>query len=360
MRCFVLQVWVLSTTLCAQNPPLAPTANVVLDTNPTQGHFAFSSIAIPAGVTVLFAGTYAVQIRCDGDASIDGILSADAVRSVSGPGSSLLGKGAPGNIDQYSGGYPGGDGVHAGHYGSAQPFDLAGGSPAGDTVLTTYSWNPWGPPLVWTGTWPGGGGGGTLVLEADGRIDLRGRISANGALDTFTGTYGSGGSVLLRARSVVVHPSARLQARTEPGYSRALPGYVRVDAYAQAPVLQGSFDPAPLSVTLPELIETSPPQLGSTWQLDVYAPRGDGVFLAASFIPGSATNNYGSVGIDIATAITFALVAVPAAGHDPRGVFQLSVPNDARLLGLPLWTAGLDWFTAAPPHYTNTVATVVQ
>ena len=92
----------------------------------------------------------------------------------------------------------------------------------------------------------------------------------------------------------------------------------------------------------------------------MFAPRGDTVFLAASFRPGSFTSNYGTVGIDVPTAISFAQVTMPATGHDPMATYQLSVLNVPGLVGLDLYTAGLDWYTALPPRYSNTIHSVVQ
>lgn len=54
------------------------------------------------------------------------------------------------------------------------------------------------------------------------------------------------------------------------------------------------------------------------------------------------------MGIDAATAITFAIIAVPDAGHDPLATCEINVPNAPQLVGLPLWVPGLDWFTPLP------------
>jgi hypothetical protein len=102
------------------------------------------------------------------------------------------------------------------------------------------------------------------------------------------------------------------------------------------------------------------PVINATWQVRVAAPRGDGVFLAASFQPGSGTNQYGTYGIDLTTAITFAVVTLPGIGHDPLITFDLPVPNLPQLAGLNLWVQGLDWFTALPPSYTQAFQTVVH
>jgi hypothetical protein len=302
---------------------------------------------------VSFIGSYPVQITCDTDATIDGRLSVDASGSTSGPGAVTTGAGSSGvfsmcpNVSSY----PPTDGRHLGVYGSALPFDLAGGSPGGDVLFYT--------PSCTYSTAFGGGAGGTLVLEAHGRIDVRGSVTANGAnAGSWWFTFGSGGSILLRAhQALVVHPSGAVQATALNTFQL---GIVRLDCYGQAPTVLGTVTPSPVPITLPRLDQTLAPVLGATWELRVVAPRGDGVFLAASFQPGATTNSYGTVLIDLSTAITFALVFVPTGGPDPLATFRLPVPNVPSLSGLQLWVAGLDWVTSQPPRYTNTLHTTVQ
>lgn len=86
---------VLITCASAQNPPLNPTSNIVLDTTATEGHFAFSFIDIPVGVRVSFSGVHPVQIQCDGDALIRGRLDVDATGSTGGPGAVGAGSATP-------------------------------------------------------------------------------------------------------------------------------------------------------------------------------------------------------------------------------------------------------------------------
>jgi len=361
--------FVLMASAIAQSQPLNPTSNLTLDTNATQGHFAFSFIDIPVGVRVTFTGVFPVQIRCEGDAVIRGQLDVDAAGNFSGPGAVATGTGTTGHI--YFGNWcfsptvPPGPGQHAGLYGSAQPFDLAGGSPGGRWYL--YGQPHPGPVCAQLGGLIyGGGGGGTLVLEAEGAIDIHGRVSANGAAvpvsfspDT---SVGSGGSILLRGLTGVnVHASGIVQATAEPNPQNiSPPGIVRVDAYGQAPVLSGTVDPPPLALELPFLEETQPFAIGNTWELRAAAPRGNGVTLGASFVPGSTTNQFGTIGVHLPTAILFTFLPLPSTGHDPLATYQLAIPNDPGLVGLSLYIAGLDWLTTLPPRYTNTIHTVVQ
>lgn len=362
--------WVvlLGSDAFSQAPVLAPTASTTIDVDPTLGRFTYASIAIPAGVVVRFAGSHPVQIEVLGDVRIDGELAVvgdgDPV-APGGPGAVTNGAGTHGFYSWVPGsgiwpqswtpgfysGIPATSGRHAPHYGSAIPFDLAGGSPGGGVVFQPYFGMY---ETQYGGFHPGGGGGGTLVVEARGRIDVFGAVNADGLPRTHGNAGdGSGGSVLLRGLA-----GCRIASG---GRVSAMPaGIVRLDAYDTAPQIAGLVQPPPTIVRLPDLTETAPPVIGTNWQLRVAAPRGDAVFLAASFQPGSGSTPYGSVGIHLATAITFAVVVMPTTGADPLGTFALPVPNDAGLIGLNLWVQGLNWFTAHPPRYTQTVQTIAR
>lgn len=358
-RAPAIAVLLSSAGLSAQGP-LAPGSSVVLDTNPTQGVFAYSSIHIPAGVVVRFSGDYAVQITCSGNAVIDGTLDVGAENLGNGPGAVTTGQGMAGSSAQAGYGcglgwsYPAGDGTHASTYGSALPFDLAGGSPGGG--MSTYASINFSCQL--TGTFQGSGGGGTLVLEVQGDLDVHagGRVLANGAqFPFFSVGAGSGGSILLRSFGhLTIASGAQVLANDHA------PGFVRIDAYGQPPAVLGTVLPAPLVLTAPYLAEVAPPVRGSSWQLRVAAPRGDGVSIATSFLPGPSPTPFGIVGLDLASAILLAYLPLPTTGHDPLATFTLAIPNLPQFVGLHLHTAGLDWATALPPRVTNTIQSVLQ
>ncbi|MCR9247997.1 MAG: hypothetical protein NXI31_23445 [bacterium] len=351
--------------LVAQNPALTPTADLTLDTDPVQGRFAYSRIAIPAGVRVTFIGSYAVQLRCDGDADIDGILDVSARGpAINGPGAVSTGLGYGGQtVNNYPNSFwcgqssASGGGRHAGVYGAALPFDLAGGSPGGSHMF----WDePFLGTCVLTSFANGGGGGGTLVLEANGSLTVRGQVLANGALGEFGAGPGSGGSILLRGiGGLTIAASGNVEARAPQSNNPINQGIIRLDAYAAVPTVLGTVSPAPFSLEQPALRETISATLGGAWQLEIAAPRGDGVFLAASFQPGSYTGPFGTVGIDVFNAISFAVVTT-SQSHDPLGYFQLAIPFVPSLLGLELWTAGLNFYTVHPPRYTNTTYSIVR
>jgi hypothetical protein len=366
----LLVLSVSAVSVVAQLQPLLPTADLVVDVDPTQGAFAYSRIDIPAGVTVRFAsGTswstgsppIPVRITVAGGVRIAGTLSVSPLLSFvvtsNGPGAVATGAGAMGWM-QFTknpwgpigtgtwSGSTGQPALHSSRYGTAIPFDLAGGSPGGTTFWNSGVFGPVRLPDA------GGGGGGSLVLEAGGGIDVVGTVSAREGVGA---ARGSGGSILLRAmQGITIGASGVVDAGFE--------GIVRLDAYDQvmpAAAIQ-RVAPAPTVLRLPDLAETAAPTPGGTWQLRVIAPRGDVVYLAASFVPGTGTTPYGTVGIDLATAITFAVVALPTTGHDPIATFALPIPNVPQLLGLGLWVQGLDWVTNQAPRYTQTLSTSVR
>ena len=70
-----------------QDGALAPTSDITLDTTANGGVFQFTSIAIPAGVTVHLRGSNAARLLCTGGVSIAGTLEGDADPSLrGGPG----------------------------------------------------------------------------------------------------------------------------------------------------------------------------------------------------------------------------------------------------------------------------------
>jgi hypothetical protein len=253
-------------------------------------------------------------------------------------------------------------GRHAGAYGSVVPFSLEGGSPGG--VLAEYDPLPSCRQFIqfhW-----GGFGGGTLVLLARGRIEVHGTVTADGFHPGSSG--GSGGSVLLRGDAGVhVLPGGVVTARggtfglsSRPPETNGAPGYVRLDAWGAPPVIQGTVDPPATVIELPHLRTQSPPQIGTTWTLDVLAPENAPIFLGVSLQPAPSTPTpFGPLGIDLTLAAILApTVAQP--GHDPIASVPLAVPLAPTLVGLNLWVQGLAIPPSLPARLTNTIAAVVQ
>jgi hypothetical protein len=364
----------LTTSLQSQHPALNPTASTTIVVN---GPLHYSSIDIPNGVTVRFVAPNVLPrpfaptvIYCDGDANIRGTLS---VGGEIGNGFGMpagmvnLGAGLPGNLCFGVPFPPAQGGSHAGNYGTVIPFGLEGGSSGGDMVV--YDQNCWN--VLYRNY--GGTGGGTLVLLANGRIDVHGTVTADGIQygpastggRDFSGG-GSGGSILLRsAATVTVFPTGSVTARGgtyqgSPAVSLGAPGYVRIDAYASTPLLQGLVDPPPTVLELPHLHTTSAPQIGTTWTLGSLAPENCPVFVCAALQPAPGTPTpFGPLGIDLPLAFTLAMLVTPQ-GHDPIASLPLAIPNQQSLRGQNLWFQALAAPPNLPPRLTNTLAVTIQ
>ena len=358
---FAATLW-LPSVLPAQYPALAPTSNTVISTS---GPLHYSSILIPAGVTVRFTGTAPAVVSCDGDCIVHGTLSAAGLFTTDGPGAVTLGTGGPGYFCQTicssfgcacGGSTPAGSGVHHGAYGSSLPFSLEGGSPGGFTADYDNS-TPLSCCDIFLGFFWGGGGGGTLALLAEGRIEVDGTVDVSGGQTSFAA--GSAGSLLLRgAAGTRLLPGGRLLA----GPASANGGYVRLDAWGNPPFVQGSIiAPSPTLLELPHLRASSPPTVGTTWLVDVFAPANTLVILAVSLQAGASTPTpFGTLVLDLPNAATVASVVSPAGSHDPQATIQWPIPNNPNLLGLSFYLQGIAVPAALSPRLTNAIFATVQ
>jgi hypothetical protein len=361
-----------TAVLRGQPPPLAPTDDVTIVV--PNGPLHYSSILVPAGVTVRFVapggGSGSIPGRpavvlCDGDAIVHGTLwlGGDYASTNDRPaGWVTTGAGSPGVTCGSVVSSPPGGGRHAGTYGSVLPFSLEGGSKGG----TVGYMDPGCNQLLSFS--PGGGGGGTLVLLAGGRIDAHGRVSASGASGL---SGGSGGSILLRGDAgVTVLPGGWVDAFAGLGFppppswpltfSDGAHGFVRLDAWGASPVIQGTVVPTPTVLELPHLRALSPPAIGTMWNFDVFAPDTAWVYVAASLVPGTgAPTPFGPLGLDLATTAGIAQ-AFPQASHDPVASMSWPIPNAPALVGLPLWVQAIALPPNLPARLTNTLAVVVQ
>lgn len=364
--------WLCSGAADAQTLPLAPTADTTIVV--PSGTLHYSSILVPAGVTVRFVAPgfgpaslsdMPAVVMCDCDAIVHGTLwlSGDNINDRPA-GWVTIGYGSGGLICNNILSPPPGGGLHAGTYGSAVPFSLEGGSPGGG--ILSYAGANCTPPISVIG---GGEGGGTLVLLAGGRIEIDGSVTADG----YGGAAGgSGGSILLRGNAgVTVLPTGTIAARgwptpTPPGpWSPTLcsgaPGYIRLDAWGTTPILQGTIDPPPTALTLPHLRTQAPPRIGTQWLCEVFAPENAAVFVATSGIQGNGTPTpFGPLGIDGASATILAYAAITPTGHDPFVTLATPVPNAPALVGLTFWVQALAIPPALPGRVSNTIAVAVQ
>ena len=246
----------------------APSGNVTL-TLPDDGVFNFTTIDVPAGVTVRFSPNAAntpAFLLATGDVHIDGTLAVSQWRTSNAPGLGGFAGGAGGLGDEtcvttnpaackaatpglgLAGGLAG-DSAHPGGIKSTPGHSGSGGGMATRGLAAT-KYTPSAPPSaiagfpdplvggsgggggggwmffgVELGGGSGGGGGGAVRIDAGGSIALGATSSiladgANGgwAFTNIGGTGGpggggSGGNVDLVASQISIDPAARIHAR---------------------------------------------------------------------------------------------------------------------------------------------------
>lgn len=246
----------------AFNPPTQVPPGAVIDTVnnivtiplPPTGVFNFTSVYVPAGMTVKFVRNIAntpVYILTSGDVNILGIIDVSGESGADGGpsdgtkiGPIIGGKGGPGGFDGGFGGEPAMPGVDAKMPGyglgpgeSANSFygQLEGSADVGGCYATSgntnYSWeisyscygNDTIQPLIggsgggggtYCGGYPGcfgsggGGGGGAILIASLSSIiiNIGGEIRANGGTaGSGSNANGSGGAVKLIAKKVYVY-----------------------------------------------------------------------------------------------------------------------------------------------------------
>ena len=161
--------------------------------------FKYSSVNIPAGVTVTFKNhpSHAPVVwLVQGGVTVAGTVSLNGKNGVSGPSGVFLTEPGPGGFRGAAYG-PSGDGVGLGIgggrnnesglyssvYGNPQIFPLIGGSGGGP----------------YFGATTGGGGGGVILIAASSTIQVVGSITALGGVATRSG---SGGAIKLIADQI--------------------------------------------------------------------------------------------------------------------------------------------------------------
>lgn len=222
-----------------------PTANVTVPLPPS-GVFNYTTVNIPAGVTVRYlrnAGNTPVTLLASGDVTIAGTIDVSGAGGAAGSGSATLigpggGAGGLGGFDGGTGsngilGVVGGTGLGpgGGGGGTVQPgsgagagFGAAGGGPSGGSGTGGTSGPAYGVPELLplvggsgggggaagfgsTGS-GGGGGGGAIVIASSGTLTLSGSILARGGAGGQVGACvgqgggGSGGAVRLVATTL--------------------------------------------------------------------------------------------------------------------------------------------------------------
>jgi hypothetical protein len=283
--------------------PFTPTASVELAL-PASGTYNFTTINIPAGVTVSFKTARGVRqapvtMLATGNVVIAGTISVVGVnQGLGGNGgsgtqlASNAGVGGPGGFDGGTGATNGGGGsglgpgggqggvpasppppatptvpaVPAGGAGHVAPGSgTGGGAPYGTSRVVPLVGGSGGgggaaPSFGVTGA-GGGGGGGAIVIASSGTITLSGSINASGgsggaaSFGAGPGAGGSGGSVRLVANSIA--GAGTINVSGGAGVSSGSPGRIRIEAFTNNATLNVGGLASSLSVGQPTTVALS-------------------------------------------------------------------------------------------------------
>ncbi len=267
----------------------APTANtaVVL---PPDGVLNFTTVNIPAGVTVLFtpnAANTPVTILATGDVTIAGTIGlnggAGTPSSATGPtlnvGGAAVHGGFPGGNGGARGGGAGpsaGQGIGGGVIGNSTNFRLTNGTYGASTAFVLLlplfggSGGGGGAAFLQSGTSfsgaSGGGGGAAMVIASSTRITVTGLITANGGAREIAFALscpasvrlagaGSGGAIRLVAPEVTgsgtLETKGGVQCTDQNGNPTVLAGAGRIRLEAFTLGFTGTVNPAPSSSLAP-------------------------------------------------------------------------------------------------------------
>jgi len=165
-----------------------------------------------------------------------------------------------------------------------------------------------------------------------------------------------------------VSPSGRVTARggtgtgsvADPPITNGAPGYIRRDSWGTRPMTLGTIDPTATVLMLPYRHAISPPAIGSTWMVDVYAPENTPVFVSTSLRAGPYTPTpFGMFYLDPPTSAGLTLV-MTQPGHDPAAHVHWLLPNAPTLIGLVLWVQAFAVPPALPPRLSNLLPVTIQ
>lgn len=302
--------------------PLAPTANMAV-TLPPDGILNYTTVTIPAGVTVTFIRNVAntpVTMLATGDVTIAGQIDANGANgekeTTAGAGV-VRHDGALGGPGGYSGGHGGlagaiadpignnghdGQGPGGGTGGKAGPPPVPAkpgdyGAPSSYVELVPLlggSGGGGGPGRLTVVAGSGGGGGGAIVISSSTKISVSGSILANGGsvgglCDTGAGGGGSGGAIRLVAPEVL--GAGSLQAIGQRScVELAKNGRIRIESFS--PGFTGSSNP-------PATFSTSPRSA-----VPLNLPTLKMTSVGGKPVPANATGSYKSadVSLDAGTA----------------------------------------------------------
>ncbi len=334
------QVFVSGST--GADGAFAPAADTTLQL-PPGGTFNFTTVTIPAGVTVTFAKNAAntpVTILATGDVTINGTLSVNGTNG--GPSLASLpnpqvGQGGPGGYNGGAGGNPGAVNVTAGLGGAGLGIGSGGGGGTGQGC-SSFGYSGCGGTFPTTipallpmlgGSGGGGGGGrvtgvgnsggaggggaGSIIIASSGTITVGGSLTANGGLggsglpDSYGGGGGSGGGIRLVANTIAGSGSLAVTGGTggpawSGGGGNGGNGIVRLESFAftySGAVLPGASFATPGLVAPPGLPSLTIASIGGS------AP------------PANPAGNFSTVDVSLPPSVTNPVPVVVAATDIP-------------------------------------------
>ena len=350
-------------------------------TLPVDGKLNYTTVNIPAGVTVTFiknAANTPVYMLAQGNVTINGTISVNGTG-----GSAVPGQGGPGG---FNGGYgstvtdPGGRGLGpgggypsspscnyggggggfgtagtsscgagGGTYGTAQLFPLIGGSGGGGCGAQNGS------------VFNGGGGGGAILIASSENITLNGSITANGAGGGSAGSPGgdsaggggSGGGIRLIANNI--YGNGSITATGGNGTSRGFggAGRIRLEAYTNNNTISANPDYT-VSNTPGSVIPAAAPSLaitsivaGNTYPVPAI-PTGSYSQPDITLPSGTTSAVVNITAYNIPTSTQLIVRVIPKYGSD-------SSVNAATLSGTQVQSTTSATVTTLSPSYSNVI-----
>jgi len=338
----------------------SPTANTVVPL-PADGVLNYTTVTIPAGVTVTFqrnAANTPVTLLTTGDVTISGTINVGGSQGGNENTSSNIaaagGLGGPGGFRGGNGGVAGGaspthgqgpgggapNGATAAEYGAPSAFvtlfPLFGGSGGGGA----------NPPGSGTGV-AGGGGAGAIVIASSSKIVISGSVVANGGASGNRGSGscsspGSGGAIRLVAPQISgggsVQANAGANGQNNCGTANA--GRIRVEAFTLG--FTGTYSPAASQSVVPgPVAAASNPALVNLPTLAVTSVDG----VAAPALP---AGSYTAADVSLPQGTSNPVAVTIAATNTP-------VPASITLRLMPQ-TAGATTINVAAGNHTGTFA----
>jgi hypothetical protein len=355
----------------------SPTANVTVQV-PASGIFNYTTVTIPAGVTVTYtpnAANTPVYMLATGNVIINGTIS---IAGGLANNTTQSGQGGPGGYNGGTGGstgLPGGNGLGPGggqggidtnHYhGGGGGYGTAGSaySTSDGTGGTTYGNAALVVPLIGgsggggsagntayggaTYGYGGGGGGGVILIASSGTITISGSVIADGGLayngmdynnyhycSTYNGYNfagaGSGGAIKIQANTITGsgYISAQGGCGTSPIAGGA--GYIRLEAYSNS-FAAGTNPPYTYGQPTSAFVSNSP-SLSITSVGGIAVTNAMGSYAQPDVILPSSTTNPVPIGLsalNIPVGTTINVTVVPQYGANSSVTTILTGTNNS-------------------------------